>query len=212
MFDNSINYKIHSFEEYNDELKNIIKQKIGKKIYLLDIELKDKSGIEIAHEIRDNDWDSIIVIATAHSELFPKVFKDKLMLFDFISKFENYKDNLLQTINKIISIYSKDESFCFNIRKTNYIVLQKDILYLQFDKYERKTIVKTIDNEYKVSKSMKYLSKDLTNDFVRINNHCIINISNLKSYSGKGILVFKNGVQLNESIINSKEIEQHVLN
>ena len=148
MFNNNFDYKIYSYTTYNDELSNIIKCNIGKKIYLLDIELDSKSGIEIAREIRKSDWNSIILMTTAHTEMFPQVFKDRLMLFDFISKFDNYTDDLYNCIDKIIKIYSTKIPFSFNIRKINHQVSHDEILYLYFSKSERKTILRTISKEY----------------------------------------------------------------
>lgn len=211
MFKNSIDYKIHSFNSYDNDLNELIHKHIGKKVYILDIELENKSGIDVAHEIRKEDWNSIIIVATAHTELFPQIFKDRLLLFDFVSKFENYQENLLSTLNKVIRIYQSDKMFTFNIRKTTYSFKYDEILYLKFDKTERKTILKTLTSEYKISKSMKSLSINLPDYFVKINNHFIINKNNLISYSSKGYLVFKNKEILNEKINNNKEVEEFVL-
>ena len=211
MFKNSIDYKIHSFNSYDNDLNELMHKHIGKKVYILDIELENKSGIDVAHEIRKEDWNSIIIVATAHTELFPQIFKDRLLLFDFVSKFENYQENLLSTLNKVIRIYQSDKMFTFNIRKTTYSFKYDEILYLKYDKTERKTILKTLTSEYKISKSMKSLSINLPDYFVKINNHCIINKNNLISYSSKGYLVFKNKEILNEKINNNKEVEEFVL-
>ena len=51
MFNNDINYRIYQFEEYTKDLKQII-ENAEVKIYVLDIELNEKSGIDIAREIR----------------------------------------------------------------------------------------------------------------------------------------------------------------
>ena len=210
LFKTDFEYKIYSFSKYDESLCEIIKSKIGKKIYILDIELGEKSGIEIAREIRKYDWESIIIMATAHTELFPEVFKNKFMLFDFVSKFDNYRTNMTNTINKVLQIYKDDIPFTFNIRKTNYNVRYEELLYLQYDKSTRRTLVKSINQEYVVSKSMTSLSLELPDYFIKINNHCIINKKNLLSSNNKNELIFINGVVLNEKITN-KEFEEYVL-
>ena len=58
MFKNNINYRVYPFSNYNDDLKKLIKSDIGKKIYILDIELEDVSGIDIAINIRETDLKS----------------------------------------------------------------------------------------------------------------------------------------------------------
>ena len=208
MFNNNFDYKIYSYTTYNDELSNIIKCNIGKKIYLLDIELDSKSGIEIAREIRKSDWNSIILMTTAHTEMFPQVFKDRLMLFDFISKFDNYTDDLYNCIDKIIKIYSTKIPFSFNIRKINHQVSHDEILYLYFSKSERKTILRTISKEYIISKSLKSLSQSLPDNFVQINNHCIVNKNNIKEINENGFIMFLNNVELLDNI--KKECRQNV--
>ena len=71
------NYNIYSFSKYDSKLKNIINTPSDLNIYLLDLELPGKSGIEIAREIRKVDWDSIIIVLTSHDELELRVLKEK---------------------------------------------------------------------------------------------------------------------------------------
>ncbi len=208
MFNNNLDYKIFSYSNYTPDLKNKIKEKSGKKVYILDIELGDYSGIEIAREIRKNDWDSFILMTTVHTELFPQVFMDKLMLFDFISKYDNYSKNFENTIKKIIRIYSANLPFVFNIRKTIYQISYEEILYLIFDKEDRKTLICTTSKYYKVSKSLKSLSTNLPDYFIRINNHCVINKNNVKNINSKGTIEFINNIKINEII--KREIKDNV--
>lgn len=108
MFSNNINYRIYQFEEYNKDLKLLINNN-DIKIYILDIELADKSGIDIASEIRKKDSKSIIIISTSYVEYLPLALKNKLMLFDFISKFENYEENLSKVISNAIIHLNNEE-------------------------------------------------------------------------------------------------------
>lgn len=101
MFNNNINYRIYKFEDYTNDFKNIIYNS-DIKIYILDIELNKTSGIDIAREIRKKDLDSIIIISTAYVEYLPLALKNKLMLYDFISKFEDYEENLSKVINNAL--------------------------------------------------------------------------------------------------------------
>lgn len=205
MMKNDFNYKIYSFKTYNTKLKELIKESVGKKVYIVDIELGNVSGIDIVRDIRKEDWDSFIIFSTAHSELFPQIFKDRLMIFDFISKFDNYKNNLLQVLDDIINIYSSEKFLTINIRKTIYHIRHKDILYFLYDKLERKTILITFTDKFKISKSMKSIIDNLPNNFVRINNHCVINKNNIKKISSDGKIIFNNDKSITE-IIKNKEL------
>ena len=108
MFKNNINYRVYQFTSDTDMLQELIKKDMGEKIYILDIELDNVSGIDIARDIRKNDNNSIIIISTTYVEYLPFALKNKLMLFDFVSKFEDYEDNLSNVIKKAIKQLDKD--------------------------------------------------------------------------------------------------------
>lgn len=109
MFKNNSDYRIYPFTEDNNALQEIIKKNLENKIYILDIELENVSGIDIAREIRKNDKESIIIISTTYVEYLPHTIKSKLLLFDFISKFDNYEESLSNAINKAISQYNEED-------------------------------------------------------------------------------------------------------
>ena len=99
MFKNNIDYKIHVFHEYNNDFYKISKSDLENKIYILDIEVGKKSVIDVAKLIRKNDWDSTILILTSHYELEFLAYKSKILLLDFISKFDLYDKKMYDTIN-----------------------------------------------------------------------------------------------------------------
>ena len=103
MFKNNFDYRIYKFTNDSKELQDLIKNDIGKKIYILDIELENVSGIDIARQIRKDDNKSIIIISTTYVEYLPLALKNKLMLFDFVSKFEDYEKNLSNVIKNAIN-------------------------------------------------------------------------------------------------------------
>ena len=105
MFKNNINYRIYQFTDYTSNLDEIIKSDIDNKVYLLDIELNNSSGIDIARDIRQKDTESIIILATTYVEYLPHTLNDKLMLFDYLSKFEDYEKNLSKSILRAATIY-----------------------------------------------------------------------------------------------------------
>ena len=85
MLPTDVEYKTIFFSQYDKQFFQTINKKVGKKIYILDIEVGTYSGIDIARKIRERDWESIIIILTAHYELAYDSFKKRLMLLDFIS-------------------------------------------------------------------------------------------------------------------------------
>ena len=124
------NYVVHSFDKYNVKMKNLINTPSDLKIYILDLELPNKSGVEIAREIRKVDWDSIIIIVTSHDELELKLLKEKLLILDFISKFDDIEKGLTKTINMVIKNLDTKKVLSFKSNKELHHVKLDNILYV----------------------------------------------------------------------------------
>ena len=205
MFSNNIEYKIYSFKNYNEDLQNIIDNNFDNKIFILDIELEDCSGIDIARKIRKNDWNSLIIFSTAHFELFPQVFSDKLMIFDYISKFDSYESHLKETLEKCINILNHNDSLSFKCGSEYNNIKLNTVLYLMFDKYTRKTIIKTINNKFYINDTLSSFESNLNKDFKRINRSCIINMLNVKNVNYKEKRIeFNNGEILENTLIKKE--------
>ena len=70
MLKNNEAYKVHPYSEYNEEFLSVINNDLSLKIYILDIEVKDKSGIDVARKIREKYIESMIVFITSYYEKY----------------------------------------------------------------------------------------------------------------------------------------------
>ena len=181
MFKNNINYRIYPFTSYDEELRKLIKQEKDKTIYILDIELDEISGIDIAKEIRNDDLNSFILISTAHTEFLPYTLKSKLLIYDYISKFYDYEEKLTHAIMSILSQDPETNKISIKIRGKEYNIDFDDIISIKHDNIKRKTIIKTKDNIYEVNMTLSSITKNLDNRFVKQKDRSIININN-KNY------------------------------
>lgn len=185
MFKNNIDYKIYTFTDYSDDFRKLILENMKNKIYILDIELNNISGIDIARNIRDTDMNSLIIISTTHIEYLPYTLKSKLMIFDYVSKFDDYENNLTKVIEKAVSFYFSNKYVSFK-SGNNYIkVYITDICYIRYNYSKGYTIIKTMDNYYKTTKSFKQLVENLDNRFLKKNNFYYVNKYNKKNFSHK---------------------------
>ena len=77
-------------------MKNIIEDNSEQKIYLMDLDLETSkvNGLDILREIREEDWDSEIIVLTNHDRMFETVHKEIYKTFDFIEKFDNLDKRL----------------------------------------------------------------------------------------------------------------------
>lgn len=214
MFPTSLEYKIHIFNKYDKDFYAMMQKDISNKIYVLDIEVGNKSGLEVAKEIRDIDWDSTILILTAHYELEILAYKSKILLFDFISKFDLYDEKICNSINQCVDKVLKNNKLIININKTIHHIEYNNILYLTYDTYKRKTIICTLNKTYEVNASLKEIYSKLKGNFIYTHRACIVNVSNIDHIDIKNkVIYFKNNTNtylVSRSYI--KELKQYECN
>lgn len=165
MFNNNVDYKLYPFTEYNDTLKRLIRDTNGKKVYILDIELSNISGIEIAREIRKYDKDSFILISTVHTDYLPYTLKSKLLIYDFISKFDDYDQNLTKILLEIINLYPETQMLTIKLKGKIIDIYYDDILFIKYDNQKRKTIISTKSMNYELNLPLKSIIKNLDDRF-----------------------------------------------
>ena len=188
-------YKIVEYSDFTKELKKLI-QTPDFKIYVLDIELQNSSGIDIANYIRDYDDTSEIIMCSFHNELEYKVLKSKLKILDFVSKYDNAYINLT---NLILEVFNKNSRKVLKITDKNTIlfIVMKDILYISKEKNTRKCVIKTFNNEYLVNKNLEEIKKELNSGFIQVSRNCIVNQNNVEEYNFKDSKIkFKNGEEI----------------
>lgn len=111
-----IAYRIVEIDKYERGTLSKIKDLVGKKIFIFDIEVPGKSGLDLAREIRNNgDWISPMIIVTTHDNLKSYAFTSRMLMLDFISKFYNCEENLKDTLKIALDIINNHKSLTFNI-------------------------------------------------------------------------------------------------
>lgn len=177
MFENNIDYRVYPFSECSESFKKIITTEIKNKIYILDIELDDVSGIDIARDIRCTDMESLIIISTTHTEYLPYTLKSKIMLFDYVSKFEDYEENLSSVIIRALNSYSLNKYINFKSNNKNLKILLKDILFIKYNINKKCTVIKTVDGYYETKDSYELLINSLDDSFEEISQDYYQNTS-----------------------------------
>ena len=144
----------------------------------------------ILREIRENDWDSEIIVLTNHDRMFETVHKEIYKTFDFIEKFNDLEKRLKSDLNKIIKKKHDVGKFIYNNKKVSLQIYLKDIIYIYRDTVDRKLIIKTTNNEFLVNMNISDIVNKLDNRFKRCHKSCIINEDRIveKNYS-KGYFV-----------------------
>ncbi|MBO5096497.1 MAG: LytTR family transcriptional regulator DNA-binding domain-containing protein [Bacilli bacterium] len=194
MMNESIEYKINIFDDYDYKFNKIMNSKMPNKIYILDIETKSASGIDIARQIRKNDIDSVIIFVTAHEELGSVIIKESLMVLTFICKFDDFENKLRNAVDNSLKIVGNKKTIRFNDYNSIYTIPIKDILYITRDSIERKSIIKTDYTIYKVSKPLVELKKLSGGELIQTHRACLVNKKRIsKIDKTKRIITFDNG-------------------
>jgi len=190
---NNVEYVIHEFGMYNKEFDNFIKNDMSSKIYILDIEVKNSiSGIDIARKIRKNDWNSIIIMVTSHTELGYEALKAQIMLLDFISKFDQCEKNLEKVLKKAIAKVDSKKVIQFQNSGMTHRLYLEDILYVIKDTVDRKCIIKTTYNEFAVNKTMNEMIEELGPSFYLSHRSCLVNLEKIKKIDWKDNIIYFN--------------------
>ena len=186
------NYTINSFDRYNIKLKNLINTPSDIKIYILDLELPNKSGLDIAKEIRKVDWDSIIIILTSHDELELSILKQRLLILDFISKFDNYEERISEVINMVIEKIDTKKIISFKSKKELHHVKLDNVMYVFKDNETDKTTIVTVDGEYPVRDPLSSIADKLDSRFYQTHRACYVNLDKIESVDFKNSIVYFN--------------------
>lgn len=198
MMKNTFSYKKHMFSRYDHNFDKIMRNPIPNKIYLLDIETKDISGIDVARKIRNRDINSVIIFITAHDELTGIASKEKLLFLTYICKFDDFEEQLKSAILKSLEVLEHKTIIRFNDKGTLYTIPIKEILYITRDSVERKCLIKTESIMYKVNKTLTELEKLTDNSLKKTHRACLVNMERVRIVDKKkNYIIFDNGEKIN---------------
>lgn len=190
-----IDYKICKYLSFCEEFEEDINDKINKKIYILDIELPDISGLQIAEKIRKDDWDSIIIFVTSHPECRNDIFYSRLLAFDYISKYTTYEKRLQQSIEEASKIVGKRRVFIYKYNRIIYRLEYDEILYFERLNGTKKWLIHIESgNIYEISGNIEEILEKLDDSFVLSHKSCIVNMNKVKYVNyDKGNITLING-------------------
>ena len=195
MMKNKLEYKTHVFEDYNSDFIKIVESRLPFKVYILDIETPTKSGIDIARIIRNKDVDSVLIFLTGHQELGHIVMKNDFLFLSYINKFDDCENRLIKSLDKALQMFKVKSVIRFKDNGVVYTIPQDDILYITRDSVERKCIIVTDYNEFKVGKNLAELEEMLNDNFIKTHRACLMNTKRIMSFSkSQKEVVFDNGM------------------
>ena len=130
MNSNNLSYKKYIFTDYDNNFLKIVDSKMPFKIFILDIEVPSRSGIDIARLIRKKDISSPIIFLTGHNELGMELLMEDIPFTAFISKFikceiriKKCLVNSINEMNKYRVLKLRDSSISCRIKYDNILLI-----------------------------------------------------------------------------------------
>lgn len=210
---------IHAFDHYSKNLESKFRNISGKKIYIMDIEVPGKSGLDLARNIRNSgDWMSPLIVITSYAHLKNTGFTSKVLMLDFICKREPVEKRLIETLDIIYGIVDDSNNYTFQHNGLIFHVQYDDILYFEKDLNDNNTIIYTKYNSYKTNESIIQIANKLNDNpyFFKSHRSCIINLNNIDYLDYGNNTIIMNGVSVKliteqrkktlKKILNSKQI------
>lgn len=173
------------YSQYCNNLENEVLNIDGEKVFILDIEVPGKSGLDLARIIRNSgDWTSPLIVVTSYDYLKNTGFTSKMLMLDFISKKEDVANRLLESLKIANNIMDGENSYTFQYNGELYHVEYLDILYFEKDLNDNYTFLYTKKETYKIKESIIQIEAYLEDNehFYKVHRSCIVNIDNIDCF------------------------------
>lgn len=215
MCGNDVSYKIHQYERYSKLLKEFITNNTGNNIYILDIEVPGKSGLDLAREIRmAGDYDSQLLVVTGHKELLENNFVNRSLVLNFISKYDNCEENLLRALTDAYINQTKYKAFVFKSDGELYRIPYDDIYYFETSTENGCVNIHTKTRILVVKKTISSILNNLGDHrFMKTHKSCIVNLYNIEKVNLTNLIIyFPNNQKTNLLSRNYKrELQERII-
>ena len=178
-------------------------------ILILDIDMPDISGMELAGRIRENKLKTIIIFISAHDEFVFDTFK--LNAFRYIRKMKLKTDmgDAFEDAVKVVEL-NKDYPVFFDTDNGKMKIMTSQIMYYEADL--RKTALYLNDGRKIILKKKISEMQEILNqkNFIVIHRSCIINSDYVKNI-GNCIIELDNGQKLIVSRTRFHDVRKQIL-
>lgn len=174
--------EIMTYTDSDSLMKRLRSENEQTDILLLDIDMPDISGLEVAQFIRDEDSDIIVIFLTAHDEFVYMSFQ--YAPFRYIRK-EYMKEELPSAIKAAVAKLSIQRSFsiCLRTKEGELSVKIADITHFQME--NRRICVYMVQGAtYIIWKKLKELKAEIDardGSFIYVHSGCVVNLRHVRT-------------------------------
>ena len=174
--------EVMTYTDSDSLMKRIRSENEQTDILLLDIDMPDISGLEIAAFIHNSDKDIIVIFLTAHDEFVYVSFQ--YAPFRYIRK-EYMKEELPSAMKAAIAKLSAQRSFsvCLRTKEGELTVRIADITHFQTEN-RRVCVYMAQGGTYVIWKKLKELKAEIDardGSFIYVHSGCVVNLRHVKT-------------------------------
>ena len=177
-------YQIVEIDKFDKNTMSKINNLVGKKIFIIDIEVPGKSGLDLARDIRNNgDWNSQMIVVTTHEHLKNTTLTSRLLMLDFITKYYDLENSLSESLKVSLGIVESHKSLNFQYNGELYQIPYNDILYIEKNVDDAYSTIVTKKENIEIKRMIGTIENELKIDprFFRTHRSCIVNLDNITS-------------------------------
>lgn len=161
-------------------------------ILLLDIEMKNITGIELARRIRKDDSRAEIIFITSHFEFIGEGYEVDAL--HYLIK-PVCADKLKQVLDKAAQKLSAEPpSLVISCDGETVKLYEPDILYVE--SLLHYIIIRTQTKEYKIKESISSFEQKLSDDFYRIHRSYLVSLKHITRISRTSVHIGRTGLPL----------------
>lgn len=177
-------------------------------ILIIDIEMGDFNGIEIAKKINKITSSCFIIFLSNYLNYATSVYDAEHVYFVLKSEASLM---LPKAVLKAITMYQKIQNNFLNISylNTNYKISIHEITHIE--SYGRYLQINTLRSAYQCIDTLKNVSQNLLHDFIQIHKSYIINMNHISSINRTNC-VLCTGISLPISYTYSKKVQESYIN
>ena len=201
----SADYEVHEITIFEDTAGQLLR--LSPDLILLDIEMPDTDGMELAAEIKPFLPDVKIIFITSHLEYAIDAYE--LAIFRYVPK-NDMEKRLTAAITDAVRLLLLEEGDSYTIKNGSSLekVMYRDIYYIM--KEGKNSVFHTSRGISKVRKSLQQVYEELqAEEFIFTDRGCIANIIHIMQLQ-KQSLVLKNGEELPVSRSHIQGVKEQI--
>lgn len=200
-------FEFSTYTHSDNLLYDIVEDGFFYDLLLLDIEMPEVTGMEIAKKIKPYLPNIKIIFITSHVEYAIDAFE--LSIFRYVPK-DDIEKRLPAALQDAVKLIELEDGKVYTIQTNNRLekIPYKEIYYIERDK--KNVSITTSSGISKVRKSLQQVYEELASEeFIFVDRGHIVNIIHIMQVKGS-ITVLKNGISLPISRSHLQKVKEQI--